>query len=514
MLRLNLFLLAAVLAVTALFAPSSSGVSDGPAGTADPEPRCATLTLEQGPAHRNLVLIINDAMRRDAPGIYGGSARTPVFDGFAGEHLLFERAFAQAPWTKPSIATLFTSFYPSQHRVASHPGQSYVSGGPLDRPIREFDVLSSEYDTLAEVLVAAGYRTAAINANPWLDSRFGFEQGFEVYDDSFGRWSANGGEVSDASIAWLKTLDSDAPFFLYVHYVDSHRPYQALDDAQASAALAAPSEESVQLSERALNEISHIVSFEKNVWPNGLKPTPALVARSYKLGVEAFDTAFQPLLEVLRARGDWSRTAVIVTSDHGEALYDRGYGNHATGLHEDELAIPMAARLPGVTATQGRVECTVGLIDLMPSMCLYLGLECPAMQGTSFLREPGSSEALAPRYLVSEGVAQKPRNRAIRNDRWKLLYEPQGTGGKLVSENPTPYRLYDLEQDPGETRDLLDPHLRTDRVAPVERRLRDALPEAVSTVAAPTPGKTPGDRELESRLRALGYLDEDEGPLP
>ena len=194
---------------------------------------CSEITLEQSPAHPGVVLIVNDTMRRDRVGIHGGAAATPHFDAFAREHLLFERAVTQSPWTKPSIASLFTSLYPSQHGVAADPATRDSTDVARDGALVEADVLSQDFVTLAEVLRGAGFRTAAFLSNPWLGSRFGFDQGFEIYDDSFASWGVSGRVVTREALAWLTDIGPDEPFFLYLHYIDSHRPYGRLAPRRA-----------------------------------------------------------------------------------------------------------------------------------------------------------------------------------------------------------------------------------------------------------------------------------------
>ena len=198
------------------------------------EPACRELVVDRARAARNVILVLNDAMRRDALGIYGGAAKTPHFDEFAREHLVFDHAVSQAPWTKPSIATLFTSLYPSQHRVESHPFLRAGSRGSSDGAI-EADVLAPSLVTLAEVLRESGMRTGAVIGNPWMVRDFGFYQGFDVYDDSFGRWHTSGNELVDAGLEWIESLDEDERFFLYLHTVDSHRPYGHVSGADHAA---------------------------------------------------------------------------------------------------------------------------------------------------------------------------------------------------------------------------------------------------------------------------------------
>ena len=118
---------------------------------------CKGLARAPGePVARSLVIVVADTLRRDRTGIYGGPARTPHFDRFASAHWLFEQAASRAPWTKPAIATLFTSLYPSQHRVASDPQLQGAFGKTRSTEVTAADVLSASYRTLAEVFRDAG----------------------------------------------------------------------------------------------------------------------------------------------------------------------------------------------------------------------------------------------------------------------------------------------------------------------------------------------------------------------
>ena len=197
-----------------------------------PIPPCSALR-RAGPAQpRSVVFIVADALRRDRLGVYGGPARTPGFDRFARENLLFTAAFTQAPWTKPSIATLFTGLYPSQHRVATHPQLPDPESRRRGEAVLESDVLSEDLVTLAEVMRAAGFRTAAFVSNPWLGKSFGFAQGFETYDDSFAGNDTPGRVVSQAGLDWLAALPDRNPYLLYLHYMDPHAPYAPIPVAE------------------------------------------------------------------------------------------------------------------------------------------------------------------------------------------------------------------------------------------------------------------------------------------
>jgi arylsulfatase A-like enzyme len=470
------------------------------------EPPCRALAWDGKPRRANLVFVLADTLRRDALGIHGGAAHTPAFDAFAREHAWFARAVSQAPWTKPSIATLFTSLYPSQHRVTGAPVAELLAEftGATRAPATEG--LSAELTTLAEVFEAAGYRTGAIVANPWLERRLGFAQGFGSYDDSLIRWDQPGLDLSARALRWLEEGDAEAPFFLYLHYMDCHRPYAPVSLEEIAARRRELEGDPRPLSEANRRLIGRLVQLQGGgtAAAAGIPASRALLELAYHKGVESFDDALEALLAGLARHPARARTALVVTSDHGEALFARGWGNHGRGLHDDELGVPLVLDLPGVRAAESPIRCGAGLIDLLPTLCTYFGLDCPVPSFGQSLLAPPDGGGEGERFLVSEGVGNQPRHRAVRGRRYKLLYEPgaAGDGGRRES----PWALYDLVEDPDEERDLLAP-------APTERsrRVFDAfvpvLRESVPPYQPPEQPSVRLDEELELRLRALGYFE-------
>jgi arylsulfatase A-like enzyme len=450
--------------------------------------------------------VVSDTTRRDRMGIHGGPAHTPHFDRFAEENLWFPQAVSQAPWTKPSVATLFTSLYPTQHGVVTHPSHQLRAGEELGRRLVSSDRLADSAVTLAEAYRAAGFRTAAFVANPWMDRRFGFEQGFEHYDDSFARWEVPGTAVVESALAWLETLGPDERFFLYVHTIDAHRPYPALTFEEAlAAATQPPAPGDIPLIPiAARRQIRGQIRIE-GPRPAGA-PLPAkrsVLRRAYDKGIERFDTAFGELLAGLARDPRHDRTAVLVTSDHGEALYRRGYGNHGLSLYEDDLAVPLAARLPGTR--RGRVDCRVGLIDLMPTLCEWSGLDCPSgMTGRSLFAGDAAAEDRGRTYL-GEAALVDLHQRAAYRGRYKLIHTP----GRRAETSPPPraWSLFDLAEDPVEERDLLAGDERPAAVEAAFAELRGAVEQSLAGGTVLDPADAPIDPDLEERLRSLGYLD-------
>ena len=443
-----------------------------------------------------IVLVVNDTMRRDRLGIYGGPAQTPTFDAFARDNLRFNAAYTQAPWTRPAMASLFTGLLPSQHGVGMEQGEERKTPRAL----------AADITTLAETLRAAGYRTAAFVSNPWMETKFGFDQGFDVYDTSLARWGLEneeakppGIEVSAKALAWLDAVPPDAPYFLFVHYLDSHRPYPALHMQDLEAHADQIRADQRALDERESQELRMLVRVDGKsgaLAPLLMQPKLSMLELSYDKGIEHFDFALARLFEGLARSAAGRRAAVIVTADHGEALYERGYGNHGRGLHDDELAIPLAMKLPGVVGPSGGVSCLTGLVDVMPTVCSYLGIACPEGLAGHDLLAPRAAR----RYIVSEAVGVAPRHRAIRNESWKLIWEPDGAP---EGRRANPYSLYEIAADPGEHRDLIDSSDPT--LQAVARQLEAALQAAGPAQPAHSAPNVSIEQSVQERLRQLGY---------
>ena len=151
---------------------------------------------------------------------------------------------------------------------------------------------------------------------------------------------------------------------------------------------------------------------------------------------------------------------------------------------------------------KGRVSCPVGLIDVMPTLCTYLGVDCPeTMFGRSLLADTGEGPAVD--RVVTEGVMFKPRNRTIRDDTYKLFWEPDGAMPKRARAQA----LYHIATDPRERRNLLTPGNSTPELEELARKMMRELREAVPDFDRPAAELAPVDPQLEDRLRALGYLE-------
>ncbi len=468
----------------------------------------------------SVVLILVDTLRRDYLGFHGfREPISPNLDWLARESVELDNAFSQAPWTKPSVASLFTSLYPDVHGLNNHEGLF----GKRATDALTTGILPSDAVTMAEAFRDAGYRTAAFVANPWLDPRYGFDQGFDVY-----RIEEKTDGILGAAREWMREEASAAPFFLYLHFMDVHGPYDApeedfeamLPSSSLDVGEPPPLEELVRLPPYLQNipwftdeELGSGTSARatqatqaKRGWGElidyRLKRSRTLRAR-YAANVRDFDRRIAPFLNELRLSPWNERTMVVVTSDHGEELLEHGGWDHGFTLYDDQIRVPLLVRLPRARGAGRHLSRAANLIDLMPTLLSAAGIDVPpAVEGTDLSslllvgderegeKRDGPSSLFA---TISTATKHREGVYAVRTERYKLIFDTQ-TGSAS---------LFDLASDPGEYRDLSSKNGAQVRELErlLSRHLSDARARALSPENAPIPDA------LQKRLESLGYLE-------
>lgn len=451
------------------------------------------------PRRPDVVMVLADTVRADRLGAYGHpGGLTPTLDAVAREGVLFERVVAQAPWTQPSVASLFSAVYPGVHQVLDY--DVAFSGALAGQAVRP--VLDARFTTLAEALRSGGYATAAFVANPFVKGEFGFAQGFDHFDASFATIDAPGSAVNEALFAWLDRRDDRRPLFLYLHYMDAHGPYDAdpeLLEPLLEAVEAAPDKR--ELTPQELERLHYLrrppsqpgdperhrrLEHYREYW----------VAR-YEAGVRQLDRRLAALRTGLEQRGLWQRAYLVVTSDHGEALLEHGLWDHGFSVADPELHVPLLLRWPGVLPAGLRVPSPVRLIDLGPTLLEQLGLPALAgAQGLSFAaRLRGEPAADAPAALA-EAVKAGPEQKALYRGRYKLVQVGEGSGVRQ--------RLFDLAADPDERVDAGP--AAPEELAGLRRALGRQLAENRERARQLATERRAVSEQERRRLEELGYL--------
>ncbi len=393
----------------------------------------------------NVLLITVDTLRADHIGPYGGRARTPAFDRLAAEGVRFAGAYAQEPQTNPNHASLFTGQYPSTHGVRVH----------------LHDVLPPQATTLAELLAGHGYRTGGIYSWFSLDGPLsGLDQGFQTYRNvnvragtrdvlppgaAAAAWErgedvevfvdGRANVTTGAALAWLDEAvrDRSRPFFLWVHYMDPHHPYEP--PPPYNELYAPRCDGCVDGSLATLRRLGQ-----------GWQPSAEELDRiraAYDGEITFTDHEIGRLLSRLDALGLAGRTLVVLTADHGEAFGEHNEWFHGLKLYQPTIHIPLLMRLPGVFPAGATVDAAVQTIDIMPTILDLAGIPMPAgVEGRS-LRPLLYEQPPASRVAISEVASG--RYLAVTDGEWKLIRDTE-TGRRM---------LFNVRQDPAEQRDLL-----------------------------------------------------------
>ena len=449
-------------------------------------------TPERPPAARHVVFISLDTARADHFGFSGNPhVTTPRLDALAAESIVYTDYMTVVPTTLSSHVSLLTGKYPHHHGAA-----------------RNGFMVNEQNQMLAEILQDAGFRTVGFAGSFTLDERFDFAQGFDHYDQEFSILYGEHGvdqtqrpaeDVTDAVVRYLDEEGVPERLFLFVHYFDPHRPY------------APPAPFDKMYDPVGRENLPPIDDIKRD-----LSLPPQLLAdyvrrhhMQYAAEISYADHHIGRLLDDLRGRGVLDDAILVITTDHGESMWEHNEGfDHGTTVYQSTMHAICVIRLPEGAEAAARIDAPVASIDVMPTVLSYLGIEAPS--GMDGVRMP-----LTERESFNEGrsrfgeatksasnVETDPRwvnirkARCVRSGRHKLVWVPHAD----VRE------LYDVVADPAERRDLLVRP--TADLRELSGRLTAELEDwTASADPLPSYSERWHREETEERLRSLGYLD-------
>jgi arylsulfatase A-like enzyme/Flp pilus assembly protein TadD len=405
----------------------------------------------------NIVLITLDTTRSDRMGFLGSKrGLTPNLDGLAGQSAVFTHAYAQAPLTSPSHASILSGTYPQFH-------------GVIDFPM----ALATDVPYAPEILRDRGYRTAAFVGSVVLDPTIGapgFDRGFDTYDADFraedfhekNRYQTierRGGEVMARALAWLNQHPK-GPFFLWVHLYDAHDPYDPPEPY-------------------------------KSRYP----------AEAYDGEIAYVDAMVGKLLRQLKARGLYDGATIAVTADHGEALGAHGEDTHGIFLYDETIQVPLLIKLPRARSAGKRIENQVELVDVLPTLLQTAGIEVPKqVQGESLLglmKSGGAGGEATAGWHDHPAYAQSDYAHLAYG--WSSLQSLRA-GKYLFIQAPRP-ELYDQRADPKAEHNL----------APASTAVADTLAGQLQAFLGKTSSTRVAsnvavDPAAQQKLAALGYV--------
>ena len=432
----------------------------------------------------DIVLVSIDCLRADHVGAYGYSRETtPNLDAFAREATLFETAIAASSYTLPTHAAMLTGLPPSLH------------GAILGRAI------APSVPYTPESLSRAGYRTTGLVTAPFLARHYGFHRGFHTY-------RATGGRAASIVDRTLELFEEGRgqPQFFFLHLFDLHRPYSP------------PAAYRTRFGERPddITELNDRIRMRR-------PPTSRIQVEQamalYDGELAYVDDELVRLFDALRNAGIWENALVIVTADHGEAFYEHENWDHARpwihetpGLYEEIVHVPLIVKWPGQRSGR-RVRSLVSQMDVSPTILEVAGIETETLWAAGLRRffddEAGRDEPA--RNTISEFVSVRPDRDAglqiaLRSQDAKYIATFRAdTLAELRGAAPVRHELYDLRDDPGELRNLLE----GDDVVPsaFSAALRGYL-RATQELAPASEGDAILDEKALEELRSLGYIEQ------
>jgi arylsulfatase A-like enzyme len=454
----------------------------------------------------NVLLISIDTLRADRLGVYGSAAGlSPNLDGLATDGIVFDHATAPIPLTGPSHVSMLSGL------------------APLDSGVqRNGQRIDPELELLPTVLAARGYRTGAfVSGFPLGHASLGMTRSFATYDDDFdgratrdtflsrsplGRLARRmlrrlapgepavereAVDTTERALAWLDR-GGDEPFFAFVHYFDPHVPYT-------------PPPRFLESMPGYAGPVDGEWYGKSAAWKTARTADPLDVQRLvalYDAEVASVDHEIGRLIERLGSLGQLANTLIVVTADHGESFGEHGvWFDHMT-LYETDLHVPLIVRLPGSHLAGTRVAGQVEIVDVAATVLDGLGLEAGLLPGASLLEGLAAGEAQARpglHFAESEHFRRTGRvSYSVSDGRLKLIWNSahwEDTRFFAAREE-----LYELDADPGEAEDLIDPG------PPELPALREELGGFIARQLE-IGGETDIDPAVLEQLRSLGYVD-------
>ncbi|MCK6485584.1 MAG: sulfatase [Phycisphaerae bacterium] len=449
----------------------------------------------------SVVIYLIDTLRADRVGVYGcKDGLTPKLDALAAECVTFDQAYSAAPWTLPSIASLFTSTFLTEHGL-----------------VTTSSVQPEDLKTLGQILATRGYRSAVFTANAWsnwiADAKRGYPRCFvqkPVYD--WNRWQE-----------WFRR-EAKPPFHAYVHTIEPHIPYSAPlefinrfgpiteeERKAANATIRNYTKNRLHLDDQRESTLSHFSEELATREAEAMAPLPAMsttIRLLYDANVAWADENLGRFVQYLKDQGRWDDCLFVLLSDHGEEFGEHGGWMHGQSLHEELLRVPLLIHFPRGEFAGTRMKEIASLVDVMPTILDYMGCraeqaECrgrnwlPVLRGETIASDSNAARVVAVRHNTSRSdhLHRKTRgtlNIAVREGPWKAIWNVD-----LDS-----LELYHLQRDPREQANLASADEET------AKRLLTVAKRFMKNEKRRAPGRVAEklDRKSEENLRELGYL--------
>ncbi len=451
--------------------------------------------LEKG----SVLLLVFDALNARHLGIYGYERDTsPTIDKVAREGLVLTNHISNSSWTRPSFTTIVTGLPKKGH------GVELEGGWRLEPHVK----------TLAERFRNAGYRTAGFTGNPLVRKAWGFDQGYQTYEDPLTlgvKAFPMDSILINNAIRWLEGV-KDRPFFLVLFLTSAHPPYRP-----------------PRTPRRFLSEVppGDIIEHPFKEYPKPLrKDEHARIVAAYDDEIAYLDQQVARLLDHMRAAGQLDRTVIAMTADHGEMFGQHNCYLHVYHMWEQTLRVPLILKAPNLPVKGAADSRFTTHVDIAPTLLDFVGIpyDDSELKGTSLKNTLADLSRNQERPLFSQYNAHGIRRQAVRNGRWKLIHhhkvkpwavekldelhplikQPDPRSLPSLAWKKERYELYNLLEDRDENTDLFEARRNSPEL---EALMRSLAPEITGDKA-----KGALTEEMVQALINAGYLTEEKAP--
>jgi arylsulfatase len=420
----------------------------------------------------NIILLTLDALRADHLSGYGYDLETtPELDAFAdAEAATFTAGYSASSHTREAVPSILTGQYPDK---------AVTSGYRRNAP------------TVAERLSAAGYSTAGFHSNPFVSRAYGFDTGFDHFDDDLhlgrnkllalaqraldklrNRHYARATEINERSLSWIDG-QADEPFFCWNHYMDPHGPYEAPAEYQREYhGEVVPDRTAQRLYQRAIDDPDSISADERE-----------RLIDLYDAEIAYTDEKLAAFFDALHERDLLKDSLIVVTADHGDAFGEHGYYEHPRYLHEELVHVPLLVSAPGVDP--GVLDTPASTLDVAATVLAAAGVTHDSLPGADLRAVAADPDAYHDRTVISQARGENAESHLRR-------FSARGQSSTWLATYDTDTDEVDMEG--GGAADAVSDELRTHIEDRVTGEGFDA-DEADDEV----------DEEIEDRLSALGY---------
>jgi len=449
---------------------------------------------------RNILFIVVDCLRADHVSCYRyPQPTTPTIDRLAEGGCLWKRAYSASSWTKPSVASLLTGLYPTQHGAFRGVKRNNLSATSTT------DALRSKQPVLAESLSAGGWHCGAFINNAQLGSFTRLDRGFSTYAPAAGKAD----RLIGIFLEWLEA-NQNRPTFAYLHFLDTHWPYQP---RRRHVAMFGGDRDTNVFRDYSARDYAKLRQDISNGKRTVGEDELTQITQLYDGSIRRVDSKLRIILAMLTELGLRDETAIFVTADHGEELLDHGQIGHGQSLHEELTHVPLIAHIPGGPNGVRRAD-PVSQVDLAHTVECLAGVDTK-LAGSNLLDFNAT-----PRPVCSELMIGRRYSQVMRTADWSMHrnYKIEAKDGDLdakhtphqwVTEHPHRLKceLYSKAKDPSEQVN----RAKKSRYASTKAALTEQMDQWWQKIAADTDAGESSEVEIDAlvvqRLRDLGYID-------